>query len=149
MALELSPGQAGAYYAIGVAHLLKGEPEQALQEIQLESTEWYRLTGLVLAYHALGRAEESDAALQELIEKHERGWSYQVAYALAYRGETDRAFEWLERAAEYNDPGLAEISRQSLFSNLYDDPRWLPYLESIGKSPTQLTEIEFEVRLPE
>jgi TolB-like protein/class 3 adenylate cyclase/Flp pilus assembly protein TadD len=148
-ALELSPGQAGAYYAIGVAHLLMGEPEEALQVVQMESTEWYRLTGLVLAYHALGRAEESDAALQELIEKHERGWSYQVAYALAYRGEADRAFEWLDRAAEYNDPGLAEISRQSLFSNLYGDPRWLPYLESIGKSPTQLSEIDFEVRLLE
>jgi TolB-like protein/Tfp pilus assembly protein PilF len=148
-ALDLSPDQAGAHYAIGIAQLMMGEPEVALQEIQLESTEWYRLTGLVLAYHDLGRATESDAALQELIDNHERGWSYQVAYALAHRGETDRAFEWLERAAEYNDPGLAEISRQSLFSNLYDDPRWLPFLESMGKSPAQLAAIEFEVRLPE
>ena len=148
-ALSLSPGQAGAHYAIGVAQLMMGEPEAALHAIQLESTDWYRLTGLVLVYHALGRTDESDAALQELIENHERGWSYQIAYALAYRGEADRAFAWLERAAEYNDPGLAEISRQSLFSNLHDDPRWLPFLESIGKSPAQLAAIEFEVRLPE
>ena len=148
-ALSLSPGQAGAHYAIGVAQLMMGEPEAALDEVRLESTEWYRLTGLVLANHALGRADESDSALQELIENHERGWSYQIAYALAYRGETDRAFEWLDRAVEYNDPGLAEISRQSLFSNLYDDPKWLPFLESIGKSPAQLAAIEFEVRLPD
>jgi len=28
------------------------------------------------------------------------------------------------------------------------DPRWLPFLESIDKSPEQLAAIEFEVTLP-
>jgi hypothetical protein len=128
---------------------MKGEPEAALAEIERESTEWYRLTGLVLAYHALGRDGESDDALTELIQKYEGGWAYQIAYACAYRNEIDRAFEWLDRAVEYGDPGLAEIPAQSLFSTLYDDPRWLPLLESIGRSPAQLGAIEFEVPLPE
>jgi hypothetical protein len=35
------------------------------------------------------------------------------------------------------------------FVNLIDDPRWLPFLESIGKSPAQLAAIEFNVPLPE
>jgi hypothetical protein len=36
-----------------------------------------------------------------------------------------------------------------LFANIHDDPRWLPFLKSIGKSPEQLAAIEFEVRLPQ
>jgi TolB-like protein/Tfp pilus assembly protein PilF len=148
-ALDLSPGHAGSQYAIGVVWLMKGDPEAALEAIRREPAEWYRLTGLVMAYHALERDEDSDEALAELIDKYAQGWAYQIAYALAYRGEVDRAFEWLQRAVEINDPGLAEIPTQNLFESLYDDPRWLPFLESIGRSPEQLAAIEFEVQLPE
>jgi len=35
-----------------------------------------------------------------------------------------------------------------LLRPLVDDSRWLPLLESIGKSPAQLEAIEFEVTLP-
>jgi TolB-like protein/class 3 adenylate cyclase/Tfp pilus assembly protein PilF len=147
-ALSLSPGHAGAEYAIGVALLLKGEPEAALEANQRESAEWYRLTGITMAYHDLGRPRESDGALAELIDKYERGWAYQIAYVEAYRGDVDAAFEWLSRAAEYGDPGLAEIPTQGLFANLWNDPRWIPFLESIGKSPEQLAAIDFEVRRP-
>jgi hypothetical protein len=31
---------------------------------------------------------------------------------------------------------------------LADDPRWLPLLESIGKTPGQWDSVEFEVTLP-
>ncbi len=103
-----------------------------------------------MAYHALGRAADSDDALAELIEKYEEGSAYNIAYVLAFRGEADRAFEWLDKAVEYNDPGLVDIfASDILFANLHDDPRWLPFLESIGRSPEQLAAIEFNVTLPE
>jgi hypothetical protein len=38
---------------------------------------------------------------------------------------------------------------QPEFTNIHDDPRWLPFLESIGMSPEQLAAIEFKVTLPE
>ena len=148
-ALSLSPGLAGAQYAIGMALLLRGEPEEALEAMLLESAEFYRLAGLAMTYHAQGQAAESDDALAELIAKYEQGWAFQIAYVLAFRNEADRAFEWLDRAVEYDDPGLAEIPTQSLFSNIQGDPRWLPFLESIGKSPEQLAAVDFEVRLPQ
>ena len=49
----------------------------------------------------------------------------------------------------YSDPGLTGIATEPLLSNIHDDPRWLPFLESIGKSPEQLAAIEFKVTLPE
>jgi TolB-like protein/Tfp pilus assembly protein PilF len=146
--LSLSPGRSIAHYAIGVSLLRQGEPEEALQAMQQESSEVWRMIGLPMAYHALGQAAASDAALAELIDKDEQGAAYNIAYVLAYRGEADRAFEWLDKAVEYNDPGLTGIPTDPLFANIHDDPRWLPFLESIGKSPEQLAAIEFEVRLP-
>jgi TolB-like protein/Tfp pilus assembly protein PilF len=148
-ALTLSPGSIGAHYVIGVALLQKDEPEAALAAFAEEADEGYRLIGLPMAYHALGQTAESDAALAELIEKDELEAAYNIAYVLAFRGEADRAFEWLDKAVGYNDPGLSEIPVDILFANIHSDPRWLPFLESIGKSPEQLAAIKFEVRLPQ
>ncbi len=147
--LSLSPERIGANHNIGEALLLKGEPEAALAAIQQESSELWRMVGLPMAYHALGQAAESDAALAELIEKYEQETAYNIAYVLALRNEADRAFEWLDKAVQYNDPGLVEIPATNLFTSIHDDPRWLPFLESIGKSPEQLAAIEFEVTLPQ
>ena len=146
--LTLSRGFLSAQYYIGVVLLLKGEPEAALARMQQESSEAWRMLGLVMAYHALGQAAESDAALDELIEKHEQAWAYNIAYVLAFRGEADRAFEWLDKAVQYNDAGLSLIAVDVQFANIHDDPRWLPFLGSIGKSPEQLAAIEFNVMLP-
>ncbi len=147
-ALSLSPGLSSTQYRIGTNLLFKGEPQAALEAIQLEDSVW-GMVGLPLAYHALGRADESDAALAALIEQHEQTESYGVAFILAYRGEADRAFEWLAKAVEDKNAGLANILGERLFSNIHDDPRWLPFLERIGKSPEQLAAIEFKVTLPE
>ena len=67
---------------------------------------------------------------------------------LAYRGEANKAFEWLDRAIKYHDPGLAEIDTQPEFTNLHDDPRWEAVLARIGRTPEKLAAIEFEAALP-
>ena len=98
----------------------------------------------------MGRTQnaESNAALDALINNFEKDAAYNIAYVLAYRGEADRAFEWLEKALEHKDPGLIDVQTDQLFANIHDDPRWLPFLERIGRAPEQLAAIEFEVELP-
>jgi hypothetical protein len=71
-----------------------------------------------------------------------------IAYALAFRGEADRAFEWLDKAVAYHDSGLAEIVGGPPFANRRHDPRWLPFLCKLGKAPEQLAAIKFDVKLP-
>jgi adenylate cyclase len=148
-ALSLSPGMFSAQFWLGSALLRKGEPDAALAAMQLESWEPMRLVGLAMAYHALGRTAESDTVLAELIDKYDKILAYDIAYVMAYRGEAERAFEWLDKAVRYKDTGLSFISTQAEFTNIHKDPRWLPFLESIGKSPAQLDAIEFKVTLPE
>ena len=101
-----------------------------------------------MAYHALGRRAQSDTALNELIGKYEQTLSYNIAYVLAYRGEPDRAFEWLERAVKYRDLGIGAMPFEPLLESLHSDPRWLPLLRRLGKTPEQLAAIKFDVKVP-
>ena len=144
----LAPDMIAVQYWIGLALLEQGKREAALTEVQKELDEGWRLFGLTMVYHALGRQEESDATLAEAIAKYERDSAYNIAYIFADRGEVDRAFEWLDKAVAYQDPGLSEIAVQPLFANLKSDPRWLPFLRKLGKAPEQLAAISFEVKLP-
>jgi tetratricopeptide (TPR) repeat protein len=147
-ALSLSPGLGGAQFNLGVALLLKGDSAGALAEIEHETSENWRAIGLPMAYHALGRKAESDQALSALIVKYEKESPVNIAYVYAFRGEADKAFEWLDKAIEYQDPGIAEVVMETLFANIRSDPRWLPFLRKIGKAPEQLAKIEFKVTLP-
>jgi TolB-like protein/lipoprotein NlpI len=147
--LQLSPGYIAAQFYIGTAHLLAGQPGEALEAMQQERFEAFRQIGLAMAYHALGQAEASDRELEALIGKYERDAAYNIAYVFAFGGELDRAFDWLDKAVEYGDPGLSEIPGWPLFSNLHEDPRWLPFLQSTGYAPGQLAAVDFQVQPPE
>lgn len=147
-AMQLSPNRLGGHYQLGIAQLLNADPTQALTSMQREPLEVLQLLGSVMALHALGETDRADALQGELIEKHGPDAAYNIAYVMAYRGHTDAAFEWLAKAAEYGDPGLADIVAEPLFENARADERWLPFLESIGKAPAQLDMIAFDVRLP-
>jgi tetratricopeptide (TPR) repeat protein len=129
--------------------LLKGDAQGALAEIEQETSEAWKLIGLPMAYHALGRKADSDAALAALIAKYEKESPFNIAYVYAFRGEVDKAFEWLDKAVKYQDPGLPEIVTENLFDKIYADPRWLAFLHKIGKAPEQLAKIEFKVTLPQ
>ena len=95
------PGRIGGQYQIGVVLLLKGDPAGALAAMQQDAADTWRRIGLPMAYHALGKKAESDAALAELIQQHEKEAAYNIAYVLAFRNEPDRAFEWLDKAVSY------------------------------------------------
>jgi TolB-like protein/tetratricopeptide (TPR) repeat protein len=148
-ALALSPGFSSAHETLGLALLFKGDIAGALLEMQAEADESIRLEGLVPVLHALGRKPESDAALATLIAKYGKDQAFFIATALAYRGEADRAFEWLDKASTNHDPYLYSISVEPLLNSLHKDPRWLPLLRKLGKAPEQLAKIEFKLTLPQ
>ena len=146
-ALSLVPGRIVTHYRIGEALLLKGKSASALIEMQLEPEEVWRLIGLSLAYYALGQKAESNEAVEKLIEFYGDTAAYNIAYIYAFRGEGDQAFEWLDKAEAQHDSGLSQITVETLFKNIHEDPRWMLFLERIGRSPKQLAAIEFKVTL--
>jgi 26S proteasome regulatory complex component, contains PCI domain len=64
---------------------------------------------------------EADAALAQLTKDFAETAAYQIAEVYAYRGDKDKAFEWLERARRQRDPGLASLRKDPLLTNIQDD----------------------------
>jgi TolB-like protein/DNA-binding winged helix-turn-helix (wHTH) protein/Tfp pilus assembly protein PilF len=146
--LTLSPDYIGAYYQITTALLLKDEPQAALAAIENEPDNIWRLIGLAMTHHALGDTIAAEAALRALIEEYGEVAAFNIAYVLAFRGDVDQAFEWLDKSDELNDPGLTELVIHPLLSRLHNDPRWQPFLERMGMAPAQLDSIAFNATAP-
>ncbi len=127
-ALELNPERPLPHHFLGRILLAESRPQEALAEMERESDPLFRQHGLVLAYYALGRKKESDAAMADFAAKYRADAAFQIAEMHAFRGETDQAFEWLERAYSQRDSGLAQIKGDPLLKSLEHDPRYDAFL---------------------
>jgi TolB-like protein/DNA-binding winged helix-turn-helix (wHTH) protein/Flp pilus assembly protein TadD len=130
--LAISPDGPEAHYLLGVAYLSKSQPQLALAEFAKIPAGGEHSVGEALAYRALGRKAEADAALQKLINDYHEQAAFQVAEVYAFRGEADQAFQWLEVARAHKDVGLASIKGDPLLKNLYKDPRYAAFLQKMG-----------------
>jgi TolB-like protein/Tfp pilus assembly protein PilF len=149
-ALTISPDYIGAHYFIGIALLRQNKAREALEAFQQEPDEEYRIKGTALAFYELGLQEDFEAAFRELRERWGEKWQPEIAHVYAWIGDSDSAFEWLEK--EYARSGkrtIPEIVADFHFSHIHDDSRWVPFLEKLGKAPEQLDAISFDVTLPE
>ena len=129
--LAMDPQYPDVHTHLGCMHLLRSEPEAALAEFQKESEDWRRLYGRAMAFHGAGKRKEADAAQGEFVRKYGDVGAFQVAEICAYRGETDRAFEWLERAFHQRDSGLSGIKGDPLLGNIEQDLRFRRFLQKM------------------
>ncbi|HYN15982.1 MAG TPA: protein kinase [Terriglobales bacterium] len=130
-ALELNPEYPDLHASLGGVYLAQAHPQEALAEMERETEPDVRLYGQALAYHALGRKKEADVALAEYVVKYQADSAFQIAELYAFRGEADRAFEWLERAYAQRDGGLAEMKGDPLLKSLERDPRYAAFLKKM------------------
>lgn len=144
------------YYELGLMKLLQGKAAEAATLFHDMETrmaeEGYdddgrTHVGLAMAFHDLGRAEESDERLQAYIDGYVENDLRDVARIHAWRGDKDLAFEWLYRADEAAPDFQKRMTVDPLFANLHDDPRWTALLEVHGFSEAQLAALEFPVEL--
>ncbi len=129
--LELNPKYPMVHNILSRVYLSQNRLEDALAEIEREQQTIWRLHGQVLVYHALGRKKESDVALTELIAKGQADSAFQIAEVCAFRGETDKAFEWLERAYTQRDGGLVELKGNPLLKSIERDTRYAAFLKKM------------------
>ena len=130
-ALDLNPHAAFANFTLGLIFLAEGMPRQALAAAEKEQSDWAKLTLQASADHALGRERDSNAALTQLVAKHAADAAFQVAEVYAFRGESDKAFQWLERAYEQRDAGLTVIKTDPLLKTLRRDARYGEFLKKM------------------
>ena len=134
---ELQPAGAGNHRWQAVVAVLRGDGEAALREAQLEPNEGYRRFELALAHYARGDRAAADAALADMVANDRNLLAYQIAEVYAWRGERDKAFEWLQISYDNHDTGALSLLIDPLMRGLRGDPRYKGILEKIGL-PTSL-----------
>jgi TolB-like protein/DNA-binding winged helix-turn-helix (wHTH) protein/Flp pilus assembly protein TadD len=130
-AQELNPQLSSLHLTQGKILFSEGHPQEALVEMEKETGDWEKMSGESLAYYAVGRRADSEAALQRLIATHQNDCAYQIAEVYAFRGETDKAFEWLDRAYRQRDPGTPEFKSNPLMNRIHSDPRSAELLKKL------------------
>ena len=129
-ALEINPLGAFTRNHLGEVYLMRGRLAEALAAFNQEPHEGYRLLGLSVANHALGREALSSTALEQLGELPVH--AFLNAQGNAYCGNVDLAFEWLESAYAQRDARLCQIKLEPLLRNLHGESRWSAFLKKIG-----------------
>jgi len=94
---------------------MEGNYAEALGAFERESHERGRMSGQALAYHALGRKADADAALAELEKR--------------FAGEA--AFEKKKKAYEDRDILTSRVKYEPLLRNLWPDPRFKAFLRKM------------------
>jgi TolB-like protein/Flp pilus assembly protein TadD len=131
-AAELQPAAAGNHRWQVLVAIQRGDGEAALREAQLEPNEGYRRFELALAHYARGERRAADEALAELIAKDRDFLAYQIAEVYAWRGETDKAFDWLQVSLDNHDTGTLSTFINPFMRGLRHDARYKSLLTKIG-----------------
>ena len=124
-------------HRIGEVLLQKGDAQAALAEMQQESrTRRRRLTGLAMAYHALGQRGRVRCRACELIKKYGKHIAllHRLRAGLSAAKPTAPSSGWT-RPSSIDDPTLGAIAVDPLFANIHSDPRWLPFLRKTRHGP--------------
>jgi TolB-like protein/Tfp pilus assembly protein PilF len=132
-AFDINPGARWPNYLVGYLDLKEGKKESALAHFRA-TDEPFRLTGTAMVEHTLGHEAESEQALDALKTKYAAGSAFQIAAVYAWRGEKDRAFEWLERAYDQHDVGMPRLRFDPTLASLHDDPRFAALVKKMGFS---------------
>ncbi len=130
--LEISPTFSRAHFYLGRVLLARNQPQAALIEMQKEADDATRLGGTAMAYFALGRKAESDAALAQMVKDQAEHNPFHIAQVYAFRGASDQALKWLDRAYEQRDVGLSHIKGEPTLKKLESDPRYKAFLKKMN-----------------
>jgi serine/threonine-protein kinase len=132
-ALELAPEHGRAARTLGFALLLQRRLPEARAAFRRSTNGVFRIMGEGMVDHAQGDQAAARRSMERLL-----GFpggidqaSYQVAQAYAWRGDQDRAFEWLGKAVDEHDGGLVHLRVDPLMRPLRADPRYAALLRRL------------------
>jgi TolB-like protein/Tfp pilus assembly protein PilF len=139
--LEIAPGNPTALVNLAAAQLFAENPAATLEIAESFDIDFYRLFFTALALSDLGRDADANDALSSLTADFATMRAAYIAAIHAYRGETDEAFLWLQRAIDERQRVLS-MRTEPLFESLRNDPRWIRILEQLGLSDAQVADID-------
>jgi TolB-like protein len=136
-AVQISPESPVASMGLFDVWLLQGRADEVLRSVERLREPIYSLPYRAMAEFTLGNERESRKALEEFIELVDKqsfffaGWET-VATIYAWRGERQKALDWLERAASQGNGGIACITSDPFYASFHDDPRFKALLRRLN-----------------
>jgi serine/threonine protein kinase/TolB-like protein/Flp pilus assembly protein TadD len=130
--LEIQPEAAVPLSYLGFLQLVEGHTTEALATFRQLSDEGLRLSSVAIAEHTLGHAKESQQALDQFIANGGQAKPYVIAEIYAWRGEKDKAFEWLDRAYQQHNSDLYDFRNDPTLSSLRGDARFAAMLRKMN-----------------
>ncbi len=136
--LDMEPSSLRAQLSLGeVLQRARRYPEAIaiLEKAHAVSPNYPRAAGMLgLAYGAAGRSQDARQTLDRLIAMRKRRYvpAYDLAIIYMGLGETDRAFEWLDKSREERHGWLMLWARSHLFDNLRSDQRFGVLMKQMG-----------------
>jgi TolB-like protein/DNA-binding winged helix-turn-helix (wHTH) protein/Tfp pilus assembly protein PilF len=136
--LDLDPAFGGAHVMLGRVYVAKGLPDRAVGELErakaLLGPRPDVVTSTAYALARAGRDREALATLDELrrISKPRDPAPFRIAYVYLGLGDTERAFQWLQKSIEARDWQMGILNVEPAFDDVRSDPRFTELVEHVG-----------------
>ena len=134
------------WHTLGNSLLLQGKPKAALEAYDKQpEPAGYWLMSRALVLHSMGREAEFDETMSRLLEETTDQYPMHLATVYAWIDDADKAFHWLDKAAELN-PGFTRWAQfDSRFDALHEDPRWNAFWDEHWYTYEELAAVELNV----
>lgn len=128
-ALKLVPNYSEVHNWIGRSYISQGRYDEALREFKLTGTS-DSLIHPAVVYALKGDLKQSDSYINRI----DRRWGVMAAYPRIYaaRGETDKAFAYLDTAYQKKSPFFIQLKVDPYFDKLRKDPRYTELLRKLN-----------------
>ncbi|HXS02428.1 MAG TPA: protein kinase [Pyrinomonadaceae bacterium] len=138
--LELDAGAVAAHTILRWAYELKGMHNEAMAAFEQERSfagdtpTTHAKRAHVLA--AIGKREEAQAILNEIISKRHQNWvtAYEIAIIYTWLGDFDNAFRWLAQAEREHAVGFTFVRVDPHLAKLRTDPRFADLMRETEKT---------------
>jgi tetratricopeptide (TPR) repeat protein len=137
-AIELDPNSFLCYRAAVLSSFSLGRPEETVdfanRLIALSNRHPHAVIDLMLGLSILGKTEEVNSLMEELIQRSANEYinSSYMALAYVYNGDFEKAFEHFDLAFDENDPLLITFKYCRYSEALINHPKYPALLDKIG-----------------
>jgi tetratricopeptide (TPR) repeat protein len=139
-AMELDSGSVAAHTVLRWAYEKKGMHREALAAFEQErvfagdTATTHLKRAAVLA--AVGRREEAEAVLKEVLDKRSEQWvsPYEIAIVYCWLGDVDNSFQWLAQAEREHSVGFTFVRVDPRLEGLRADPRFDGLLRGLDRT---------------
>jgi TolB-like protein/DNA-binding winged helix-turn-helix (wHTH) protein len=131
-ALDIRPTYSWCRYYLSLVLLARGDRDAALVEMQQETDDAVKQAGVAIVYYALGRKADANAALARMLKEQADVNASGIAEIYAFRGQSDEAMHWLERAYAQKDPSLYYVKAVPQLDGIAADPRFKAFLRKMN-----------------